>query len=289
MAVPPGTACGGSNRVTKRAAEENSSSEEPPPKKGFIARIFDSARIALSSSSSDAASSSLTQPIEESTPPMTAVQMQPPVPTDPAERAIYISKCVDALAAQRAQEKEMAEFKAATPNFDLNINQHDKAWMDKREEFINLLKDENKTPMDIFAEQFSEAQILYLLPPGNDGIILAIQKEHTQEYKGALSATGRFRGVPDNLATKLAMLHFGLPIEPVTLENIKNCSKVDKDGNYIDKSDEPDSPEPAPRIQRVIWAEKPLEFLDKYDDGRSYGYPKLRSGSQSSIGCMIRH
>jgi hypothetical protein len=220
---------------------------------------------------------------------MTAIEMLTPIPTEPAERAMYTSKCVDALAAQRAKEKEMAEFKAATPNFNLNINQHDKAWMDKREEFINLLNDENKTPMDIFAEQFPEADILYLLPLEDDGIILTIQKEHTQEYKDALSATGRFRGVPDNLATKLTMLHFGLPIEPVTFENVKNCGKVDKDGKYIDKSDEPDPPEPAPRIQRVIWAEKPLEFLDKYDDGRSYGYPKLRSESQSSVCYIVRH
>ena len=290
MTVPPGTARRGSTCVTKRAAEENSSSEEPPPKRGFIARTFDCARNALGSSWSEAASSPPIQPTTGgSPPPMTALEMLPPVPTDPAERAIYTSRCIDALAAQRAQEKEITEFKAANPKFNLNINQHDKAWMDKREEFINLLKDENKTPMDIFAEQFSEAQILYLLPPGNDGIILAIQKEHTQEYKGALSATGRFRGVPDNLATKLTMLHFGLPIEPVTLENVKHCSKVDKDGKYIDKFGEPDPPEPAPRVQRVIWAEKPLEFLDKYDDGRSYGYPKLRSESQPLICCMVGH
>jgi hypothetical protein len=92
-----------------------------------------------------------------------------------------------------------------------------------------------------------------------------------------LGPKGRFRGVPDNLATKLTMLHFGLPIEPITLKNVQNCGRVDRDGNDIDKSNAADDPQEAPRIQKIMWAEKPLEFLDKYNDGRSYRFPKLRS------------
>lgn len=104
-------------------------------------------------------------------------------------------------------------------------------------------------------------------------MILKIQEEHTKDYKKAVGPTGRFRGVPDNLATKLTMLHFGLPIEPMTLKNVQMS------GDEGDKTCEPDDPEEPPMLQKILYAEKPLEFLDKYAEGRSHGWPMLRSES----------
>jgi hypothetical protein len=284
-------------RGMKRAADDRSSGDEPTPKRGFIGRTLERARNALSSSSSKDSEASVSEATSSPSsanqmitggpplmppplpPPVTTLEMTLPVPTDPAEYAAFTANYVDAMAARRTEMKEEAEFKdpGRKLKFNMNINQHDKDWMGTRQEFINLLKDENTTPMAIFKENFDKAQILYLMPPEDDGIILTIQREHTQEYKDALGPKGRFRGVPDNLATKLTMLHFGLPIEPITLKNVQNCGRVDRDGNDIDKSDAADDPQEAPRIQKIMWAEKPLEFLDKYDDGRSYGFPKLRS------------
>ena len=204
--------------------------------------------------------------------------MFPPVPTDPKEFPAYQRACVDAGRAQRIQWEADNEVKrtARELKFDFTVHQQHPDWIRVRERFKILLIDKKKTPMEIFKENFKEAQILFLMPPPTDGVILDIQNEHTKEYKALLSSD-RFRGVADNLATKLTMLHFGLPIEPLTLENVNNCSNVDDKGNAADKPDPPDTPEGPPRVQRIMWAEKPLEFLDKYDDGRSYGYPKLRS------------
>jgi len=64
------------------------------------------------------------------------------------------------------------------------------------------------------------------------------------------------------------MLHFG-----------PSCRT--NDTQYIlraghDENDPEDAPEEVPRVQRIMYAEKPLEFLDKYHE-RSHGHPMLRS------------
>jgi hypothetical protein len=64
------------------------------------------------------------------------------------------------------------------------------------------------------------------------------------------------------------MLHFGLPVEPLSLNNILNAGR--------DEIDPDDAPEDLPKVQRIMYAEKPLEFLDLYHE-RSYGFPILRS------------
>ncbi|PMD33796.1 hypothetical protein L207DRAFT_146337 [Hyaloscypha variabilis F] len=63
------------------------------------------------------------------------------------------------------------------------------------------------------------------------------------------------------------MLHFGLPVAPMTLNNVFNAGK--------DEDDLPDAEADLPRVQRIMFAEKPLEFLDLYHQ-RSYGFPMLR-------------
>jgi hypothetical protein len=68
------------------------------------------------------------------------------------------------------------------------------------------------------------------------------------------------------------MLHFGLPVAPMTLNNVFNAGK--------DEDDLPDAEADLPRVQRIMFAEKPLEFLDLYHQ-RSYGFPMLRSKRSS--------
>lgn len=192
-----------------------------------------------------------------------------------SRRAEFLSKVVDQAAAVRRAREEEAEFEDSS--FNMNIRPQDEDWINTREFFVKELKAPTKTPMEIFEKDFTKVQILYLMPRASDaGMILKVQQEQTKKYKEALGPTGRFRGIPDNLATKLTMLHFGLPIEPATLYNITISSE---DG---DRTCPPDDPLEPPPVQRIMYAEKPLQFLDKYSEGRSHGYPMLRSESQSA-------
>jgi hypothetical protein len=187
------------------------------------------------------------------------------LPDDRANRQELIKGLIDLTSTTRREEEEEADL--ASFNFKTNISQQDEAWINKREFFVNELMVSTKTPVKIFDEALNKTQRLYLMPKeGEGGMILKIQEEHTKEYKEGLGPAGRFCGVPDNLATKLTMLYFGLPIEPITLDNVIMC------GNEDDKNCDPDDPPVSPTVQRVT-----LEFLDNYGNGRSYGFPKLRS------------
>lgn len=300
MAVRSADVAGSNPRGTKRQGEKSFSDEEQPPKKGFMGRALGHIRgFAGSSSSSNLGTSTekeaLGQLAATNQPPTEieaaeqtmavvaqAVAEVGPAPTDPRELQVYTSKVVDRAATIRSQAKEAAKF--ANLNFNMNINQQDQAWIDKRNSFVEALKHPNQTPMEIFNENFTTAQMLYLFSPdGDGGNLLKIQEEHTKEYKEALGPTGRFRGVQDNLATKLTMLYFGLPIEPMTMNN------VTMSGEEGDRTCYPDDHQETPRVQMIIYAEKPLEFLDKYGEGRSHGYPMLRSEFQSSTYHMPCH
>jgi len=153
---------------------------------------------------------------------------------------------------------------------DIDPNERSGKWENKRKYFREELRRPKKTVLDVVDENLLEEHKLYLLPPPQNNEILKTQNEHTQLYKESLASGGRFSGQKDNLATKLTMLFFGWPIEPITLNNISNSAKDE------DEHDPPDDEVPPPRIQRIIYAEKPLEFLDKYNE-RSYGFPILRS------------
>jgi hypothetical protein len=128
---------------------------------------------------------------------------------------------------------------------------------------------EDGSVLDVVTEYFEEVQKLLIQPPARDSIVLKIQKENGAKYREALAPGGAFHGKKDNMTTKLTMLHFGLPVEAMTLNNVRNAG-------VRDENDEEDTPEDLPRIQRIMFSEKPLEFLDLYGD-RSFGFPMLRS------------
>ncbi|KAI6714117.1 hypothetical protein JHW43_003338 [Diplocarpon mali] len=208
----------------------------------------------------------------------------PPIALTNEERmqeARRVAAYVDAVTAQRRAADEKAQFDEENPPFSPDITSLDPEWIKKRAFFLQELKDKtikdvledanisDRSERDITGQEifsFGKYQFLQLWPSSTDGIVLDIQRENASTYKEALKSE-RFRGVHDNLATKLTMLYFGLPIEAMTSNNMIYSG--------LDQDDEPDAlPEP-PRLQRILYSEKPLEFLDSYHE-RSYGNPVLR-------------
>ena len=188
----------------------------------------------------------------------------------PAEIQRLIAKSMDD--ARDAEYRRTQDAKLKDPNrklrWNIDISPGQKAWKEAREKLRMSLR--KKSAMAVLEGDFEESQRLYLMPPPVDGTILEVQNEHTKLYEASFEEGAKFYGVPNNLATKLTMLHFGLPITPITLNNIMNC------GKDTDVTDPKDAAEDFPRVQRIIHAEKPLEYLDKYHE-RSYGFPILRS------------
>ncbi|KAE8445723.1 hypothetical protein EG329_012902 [Mollisiaceae sp. DMI_Dod_QoI] len=156
--------------------------------------------------------------------------------------------------------------KGDTLDFQLDIHSTDEKWCTKRAYFHDALV--HGSVREVLEKNFSASQSLLIEPPlyiGTGGI-LEIQNKNKIAYDLALTE-GNFKGVNNNLITKLTMLHFGLPVEALTLNNVLNAGK--------DEVDLEDEPAELPRVQRIMFAEKPLEFLDKYYE-RGYGYPMLR-------------
>lgn len=194
----------------------------------------------------------------------------PPPGQDPATNQRTVAQILDEAAAEQKKKDDDKELYDPSRKlvFKPNITPDQREWIDRRAYFVQQLKKE--AVLTVMDKNFEEAQKLYLNPPLTNGEILRIQNEHAVDYKAVLGRGGKFHRVPDNLATKMAMLHFGLHVAPLTLNNVLNCS------NDGDASDPEDDPEDLPRIQRILYAEKPLEFLDEYSQ-RSHGYPILRS------------
>jgi hypothetical protein len=179
-----------------------------------------------------------------------------------------IPERIDSLSAERRDRE--AEGKLRSPmrkdklDLKLNIKPDDPEWKKWHQLFqVELLAG---TVQGVHENNFEEGQKLSILPPAMHGIILDIQKEHTEEYRELLK--GQFKSQKTNIITKFTMLHFGLPVEPLSPNNILNAGK--------DEDDDDDAPEDLPRVQRQMFGEKTLAFLDSYHE-RSYGFPILRS------------
>lgn len=174
-----------------------------------------------------------------------------------------------------AELDKRAEQAIKNPNrklrWNADINPNDNEWTEQRTKFRAMLAANSIS--DVLKAEFEDGQKLLLIPPQEDGPLLQVQLENAKDYKEFFKPGARFHGVMDNLVTKLTMLKFGLPIEAVTLKNVERCD------NPLDEDDPPDDPEPVPSVQRIMYFEKPLEFLDSYSE-RSFGYPMLRSKSQ---------
>jgi hypothetical protein len=151
-------------------------------------------------------------------------------------------------------------------DLQLDITPDDPKWRKWHEIFRKELLGGKTTVKMVLDRHFEDGQTYTILPPSTQGIILDIQKEQTEQYKELLK--GQLEGAKNNIITKLTMLHFGLPVEPLSMMNILNAG--------TDEDDPDDAPADLPRVQRIVFTEKPLEFLDLYHE-RSYGFPMLRS------------
>lgn len=201
------------------------------------------------------ASNSNTTSVESKDPPMTIAQR------------------IDAHFAKVAEEEAEKRLRGESGQrkliFNPDITPNDKEWVEFKATIIAELP--KKSILDILDEQHEveNGDDMVLVPTGRTGAIHKMQRRNAKDYKANLAPGGRFHGQPDNVITKLIMLKFGLPIAPITTNNILYA------GDYPDKDDPPDGPEREPRVQRIEFAEKPLEFLNNYNE-RSYGWKIIR-------------
>jgi hypothetical protein len=159
-----------------------------------------------------------------------------------------------------------------------SITPSDPNWQGVEEYFKWILEDErerNGHPRvyKIIYEEFVLSQQLLLIPADNRSHRARIQGENAERYEKFLKTT--FKDKEDNLTTKLTMLCFGLPISPLTLTNIEYAGGPQDKLGAIKESNVNDN---AATVERIMWSERPLEFLDRYNE-RSYGYPIFRSES----------
>ncbi|UKZ75748.1 hypothetical protein TrVFT333_003441 [Trichoderma virens FT-333] len=95
---------------------------------------------------------------------------------------------------------------------DLTVSPKDKKWNDTLQEFRKLLAGTDMTIGQILSDKFTthEARLFTL---SQSVILRRIQKDYTLRFRGLLRE--RFRGITPDIPTKLTMLYFGLPIEPI--------------------------------------------------------------------------
>ncbi|XMA12019.1 hypothetical protein WAI453_004810 [Rhynchosporium graminicola] len=241
-------------RMMSNEGEKQGSAKKPAKKSSW----FGSSTAAVYNSSEDEG---------EATP-----SPEPPTAQQREEYHRRIARIVDENYEVLNAKRLLAEMDETNDPFDPDILPNHLKWIAKRTEVVTLLQDPLQSinlVLKTFDIDENNFKALLLFPPRTDDIVLAIQKEHTELYYAAMGPGGAFEGVNDNLATKITMLYFGLPIEPLTYHNVINCE--------LDQNDSPDDEPEAPRVQRIIYSEKALEFLDSYHE-RSFGFPMLRSG-----------
>jgi len=192
-------------------------------------------------------------------------------PVDPNARPPTQAELIDAHFAKVEAEEADKELRNSNRKlqFNPNITPEDQDWKDFRATMISELACESLETILRTHFEHGKGQDLFVIPPLLPGPLLDLQNRNEKDYKALLAVGGRLHGQPDNLLTKLTMLKFGLPVAGVTLKNLE--LKAD----YPDKDDPPEDPESTPRFQRIEVAEKPLEFLDVYNE-RSYGWKILR-------------
>lgn len=150
-----------------------------------------------------------------------------------------------------------------------DIHPKDPLWVKTRAYYAQLLKSEKIS--DVLDDHLEEIQKILINPQAWSNEVQAVRDQQSKEYYENIGPNGRFDGQLDNLATKMTMVHFGLPVAPMTLNNIMVLTP-----EWRDSEDDEEDPAPSPpRVQRIVYSEKPLEFLDSYLE-RAYGYQIIR-------------
>lgn len=212
----------------------------------------------------------------------------------------------DEIAAKRLQEmRANSQRHISMKNLHMmpTVSPTDKAWTDTYAYYTRILKrynhdtDRSKSLMAIIDANFTAIQKSLVLPTMyvNSEFDQILSSNETR-YDCAFIKGGRFEGIPKNLIAKFTMLHFGLPVAPLGMNEVIWASDtepdiepatglVKKNDNNLDQVKPKWSPQESvwpddvvdvtEYTQKVLWALKPLEFLDTYYE-RFCGYPGLR-------------
>lgn len=190
----------------------------------------------------------------------------------PSEQAL-----VEQWAAELKSSREAAIFNdpESLLRHKPDIQRMDPAWQGVYAYFQWILDTERQRKgkprvLKIIQEEFTESQKLLLIPAPDNSFRAKIQVANTQKYQRLI--TGSLGNLPDNLLTKFTMMCFGLPVAPLTLNNVHHAGGPED----VPAVDDDEDVEMEPTIQQIMWSEEPLKFLDKFNE-RSWGYPMMRS------------
>lgn len=133
-------------------------------------------------------------------------------------------------------------------------------WTNQVSVFKLLLAPSSTETLDsILSDYFTPSERELALPATSPPYLVELQADRTERYRRLLA--GRFDGVEDTTVTRLTMLYFGLPVEPIMSDMFR---ALDAEVEMLDGAD-----------VRTYQVRPPLHFLTAYDH-RHYGRDELR-------------
>lgn len=143
----------------------------------------------------------------------------------------------------------------AQERIDLGVLPSDEKWNETYRMFEDLFADEDTPIGEILASKFTQHEIrLFMLSASK--VLKAIQNDNTARFNALLQTS--LQDAAPEIITKLTMLYFGLPIEPIDFSLT--------DMNYKMEIREPDSPQSV--------GDRPLQFLTAHKQ-RNWGDESL--------------
>jgi hypothetical protein len=139
----------------------------------------------------------------------------------------------------------------AQERIDLGVSPSDEKWNDTYRMFEDLFADEDTSIGEILASKFTQHEILLFMLSASK-ILKVIQDDNTTRFHRLLQT--KFQGVASEIITKLTMLYYGLPIEPIDFSLT--------DMTYKMEIREPESPQSV--------GDPPLHFLTAHKE-RNWG------------------
>ncbi|TDZ34542.1 hypothetical protein C8035_v010842 [Colletotrichum spinosum] len=139
------------------------------------------------------------------------------------------------------------------------IKPTDESWAAVVDKFRRLLARPSVRVQDILDDHFTPHERNLFLPASEPPSLRDCQRDNTKRYEALLG--GRFKGHVPTLASKFAMLYFGLPVEPILSE----YSSLSTSGPDFDDGDDVHHVEARP----------PLHFLTAHDR-RNFGHDSMK-------------
>ncbi|KAF5519583.1 Protein piccolo [Colletotrichum aenigma] len=146
-----------------------------------------------------------------------------------------------------------------TKRYNPLIKPTDAAWKEVEYTFRRMLDRPTLTIKQVLDDHFTPHERKLFLPAVEPRSLRECQEDSTRRYRALLA--GRFKGHFPSLATKFAMLYFGLPVEPA----LSQFAQLSKPSFEIDDWEQLHEAEVSP----------PLHFLTAHDR-RNFGYDHLR-------------